>query len=445
MDPLTERELEVVKLVADGAANKQIAAALFISENTVKAHLKNIFVKLEADSRTKVATIAQRNGWVIAPLDPAQSAPLQASPDAGPHAGSAASPEARPGSMPVPAASPGAMMPRQPVPVAPNAEPLPALPRWRRVLSLAALAVIMAGAIFNMQLGRTRAQPTEGEFQTEGAAQGAALAETSTRWFARAPLDAARTRGAAFGLPGGVLLIGGTLNRAASAEVLIYNATSNTWRHGADKPTPLRLAAGALLSGTIYMPGGTDASGAATDRFEAYDPKGDTWRALPALPRRVSGHVVAAYNGRIYVFGGKTSDEVFNDAGFAYDVAGARWSTVPALPTVRSQAAAAVIAGRVYVIGGTDGQREYTTCEYLALDENRWHSCRAMTIARGGLGLAQIGSNLYAIGGGAAGNYIPFNEKYDARADRWQVFETPASRAGVWKNPAVASLPTEFM
>jgi len=63
-EPLTERELEVVKLVADGASNKQIAAALFISENTVKAHLKSIFIKLEAESRAKVAAIAQRSGWV---------------------------------------------------------------------------------------------------------------------------------------------------------------------------------------------------------------------------------------------------------------------------------------------------------------------------------------------------------------------------------------------
>ena len=63
-EPLTERELEVVKLVAEGASNKQIAATLFISENTVKAHLKSIFVKLEAESRAKVAAIAQRNGWV---------------------------------------------------------------------------------------------------------------------------------------------------------------------------------------------------------------------------------------------------------------------------------------------------------------------------------------------------------------------------------------------
>jgi hypothetical protein len=58
--------------------------------------------------------------------------------------------------------------------------------------------------------------------------------------------------------------------------------------------------------------------------------------------------------------------------------------------------------------------------------------------------LAQVGANLYAIGGGVANNYIPFNERYDVAADRWLPFEIPASRAGVWKNASVASLPAEF-
>ena len=63
-EPLTERELEVVRLLATGVSNKEIAAQLHVSPNTVRVHLRNISTKLEAQSRTEIAMIAVRNGWV---------------------------------------------------------------------------------------------------------------------------------------------------------------------------------------------------------------------------------------------------------------------------------------------------------------------------------------------------------------------------------------------
>jgi DNA-binding NarL/FixJ family response regulator len=63
-DRLTARELEVLRLVTAGRRNKEIAAELGISENTVKYHLRNILEKLHAQSRTEVATFALREGLV---------------------------------------------------------------------------------------------------------------------------------------------------------------------------------------------------------------------------------------------------------------------------------------------------------------------------------------------------------------------------------------------
>ena len=63
-DPLTVRELEVLRLVTAGRRNKEIALELGISENTVKYHLRNILEKLHAQSRTEVATRALREGLV---------------------------------------------------------------------------------------------------------------------------------------------------------------------------------------------------------------------------------------------------------------------------------------------------------------------------------------------------------------------------------------------
>ena len=61
---LTAREQEVLRLVARGCTNFQIAKKLAIAENTVKAHLQNIFAKLKVRSRTEAAIHATQRGWV---------------------------------------------------------------------------------------------------------------------------------------------------------------------------------------------------------------------------------------------------------------------------------------------------------------------------------------------------------------------------------------------
>jgi DNA-binding NarL/FixJ family response regulator len=63
-EPLTDRELEVLQLLAHGKSNKEIGAKLFISEFTVKGHLRSIFTKLNVLSRTEAITSATRRGLV---------------------------------------------------------------------------------------------------------------------------------------------------------------------------------------------------------------------------------------------------------------------------------------------------------------------------------------------------------------------------------------------
>lgn len=61
---LTEREMEVLKLLANGLSNSRIAEQLFISENTVKGHISNILSKLHLADRTQAAAFAWREGIV---------------------------------------------------------------------------------------------------------------------------------------------------------------------------------------------------------------------------------------------------------------------------------------------------------------------------------------------------------------------------------------------
>jgi len=62
--PLTERELEVLKLIVDGHSNESIAQKLYITVGTVKTHVRNILSKLCADDRTQAAVLALRAGLV---------------------------------------------------------------------------------------------------------------------------------------------------------------------------------------------------------------------------------------------------------------------------------------------------------------------------------------------------------------------------------------------
>jgi two-component system NarL family response regulator len=63
-ETLTGRELGVLTLLARGKSNKEIGANLFISETTVKGHLRNIFTKLNVLSRTEAVTVASHRGLV---------------------------------------------------------------------------------------------------------------------------------------------------------------------------------------------------------------------------------------------------------------------------------------------------------------------------------------------------------------------------------------------
>jgi DNA-binding NarL/FixJ family response regulator len=63
-DELSEREIEVLKLIATGTSNKIIASQLSLAETTIKTHVQNILLKLDANDRTHAVTIAIKRGYI---------------------------------------------------------------------------------------------------------------------------------------------------------------------------------------------------------------------------------------------------------------------------------------------------------------------------------------------------------------------------------------------
>ncbi|MBI5028957.1 MAG: response regulator transcription factor [Chloroflexi bacterium] len=64
IEPLTEREMDVLRLAAKGMGNKQIGSALSISDRTVQGHLANIYSKLHVTTRTEAVLFAVRQKWI---------------------------------------------------------------------------------------------------------------------------------------------------------------------------------------------------------------------------------------------------------------------------------------------------------------------------------------------------------------------------------------------
>lgn len=69
VEPLSKRELEVLRWLASGASNREISQLLYITEGTVKKHIYNIFGKLNVHNRTQATLQAQKLG-VISSIEP---------------------------------------------------------------------------------------------------------------------------------------------------------------------------------------------------------------------------------------------------------------------------------------------------------------------------------------------------------------------------------------
>ena len=348
-EPLTERELEVVRLVATGITNKEIAGKLYLSPSTVKVHLANIFTKLDVHSRTELTMLAVRSGWV-------EGATETFTPDVAPL------PLLQTTVQPVVAAvTERTVFVRVPLKVAPNPAPLPALPLWRKIaLGVCGLITLLGLTVPGLQARNNAGDAGDPELAPR---TGELLPGENTRWAQRAPMRAARARANAVAAGGQVYVIGGDSNGGPSAEVAVFLPRSNTWRNAAAKPTAVRNAASASLNGLIYVSGGQRDANTSANVVEVFDPGSGEWRAnAPALPRALSGHIMAALNGRLYVFGGRALDGL-NNQGYMFDPSAQSWTAVAGLPTPRSFAAAATSRGKLYVVGGFDNARESALCE----------------------------------------------------------------------------------
>ena len=424
---LSDREIEVLKLVATGATNQQIARALVISPNTVKVHLRNIFEKLGVQSRTEATMEAVRRGLVMVPG--AVATPGPAADGAASTADAVTDAELAP-------------QPRKPVIVELPVAGRRPVAGWQRVYLLAAFLAVIAITLAPIWWrARSQAPPLSPLSDMGQTPVAPAPRSDVARWTAQAALPEGRSRLALASDGKKLYAIGGETAAGVTDQVTIYDPRSNGWLPGPRKPTAVSNVAAIFLNDRIYVPGGTTASGGATNVFERYDPSTETWEARASLPISLTAYGLAALGDKIYLFGGWDGKR-YRAETYVYDPAKDAWAGAAPMPDPRAFMGAAAAKDSIYVVGGYDGKREVASVlRYDPAGEGAaagpWSFRAPLSQPRGGLGATAIGNRLYVVGGGWETS-LAFNEQYDIGVDAWSRIATPL--VGQWRNLGVAAL-----
>lgn len=414
---LSERENEILKLVATGASNKDISRQLAISENTTKVHLRNIFAKLGVASRTEATLYAIREGLVIHPA---------ATPALAQNASDSAS---------VTASSP---MPEilAPAPIAPAARAANPWQRWAIIGAVAIALVVVTSIAFSFQQ-----QPP-----IASASPAPAIASATTRWKARAAMPTARANLAVAAFDNKIYAIGGEGGERASAANERYDPATDAWEQLAPKPTAVSEVGAAAIRGRVYVPGGKLENGQVTNALEAYDPNTNEWQARAAMPIGLSAYALAVHEGKLYVFGGWDGTR-FIASVYEYDPEADAWRARAAMPTARGFAGAVIAGGKIFVLGGFDGKQALAVNEQYTPDrddgsQNPWTPRRALPSPRYAMGAASIADFIYVIGGKGNEAATPNSMQYLYQSDTWNVFESAVPQ--VWSNAGLAAMQTNL-
>jgi DNA-binding CsgD family transcriptional regulator/N-acetylneuraminic acid mutarotase len=393
---LSEREREILRLVSTGASNKEIALSLSISTNTVKVHLRNIFAKIGASSRTEAAMYAVNAGWVEKPSKVIEE---------------------------------DTQLDEQ---VVLRGEPFPHIKKtvspiriWGSVAGVLFLLLTLVTAYFLIRSKQNQAVPDE---------------NVPAAWEHLAPLPEARYDLAAVAYDGFIYAISGKTKDGSTRAVERYDLKTNLWSKAADKPTPVYEAAAAVLGGKVYVPGGRLADGKVTDILDIFDPERNVWLQGAKLPQAVSAYALIPFEGRLYLFGGWDGSRYFAST-FVYDPARDAWSESYPMPTSRAYLSAAVSGRKIFVIGGKNERGNLDVNEVFAPDlisarKESWKISQPLPLKSSAWKVISLADLVYACGEIQSESNRGYGILvYVGQNDNWQLISSqpdqPAQQAGL--------------
>ena len=408
------REMDVLRCVADGLANKAIGDALSISPHTVKVHLRNIYTKLGVSSRTEAVTSAIQRGFLN----------ISAEPDP----------------KPVPALEP------VPEPIA-APDPLPAAPatqkKSRRGLWMALSALLVLLVVLGVWRARLEKDGDVVDVSAELSTPFESVA-LSNQWRTERPLPVPISHGVLASVGLRLYQIGGEREGEVLDSVLVYDSAETLWKLMSPKPTAVADSSAAVLADQIYVVGGRLPSGEATATLEVYSPSNDAWRSAASLPQALYGASIVEESGHLYVIGGTDGKRYFKQI-YQYEPNSDSWTPFAELEGAAAFTAAGVVDGKIVIAGGTDGENDLDDCRYYDLNAADWGVCPDLLLARSGISAVVLLNRLYLFGGGEK-NDVDYAEVLDLDAESWKIVNVPM-RADwpQWSYFGVAAIETNLI
>jgi DNA-binding CsgD family transcriptional regulator len=375
---LSERELELLELVATGASNKEISQQLQISVNTVKVHMRNIFTKLEVSSRTEAAMWAVQNGVVEAGVqgdretEPEEPAEVEAG-----GVGKGGSVAA-----------------------------------WFTWVPLRQRFWILgAGSVLLVIIGFGISQIAQSVQEPDLTADVISASEfEESRWKQLADMPTARAGFAAAVFDNHIYAIAGHGTSGVLGVVERYDPLKEIWETLNPKPVPVVDVKAGVIGGLIYVPGGRLNNNNVTNILEIFNPNEGVWTQGTPLPKPISAYGLATFEGKMYVFGGWNGKE-YTDSVFMYDPDLNIWTDRTPMPSVLASVDAVVVNDFIYVIGGKNWDQVVSINEVYSpisdsAGENPWSSAAPLPQGWQAFGVVNVAENIFVLSSNTKNNLL---------------------------------------
>lgn len=412
---LSKRELEVLGEAAKGLSNQEIADSLIISLNTVRVHMRNIFKKLDVQSRTEATMRGIQEGWIAVDA-PGNTTDEEAETDAEDDAST------------------------QLVQFEPASLPTLSVKHYLyfSFAIIVGLLILSIPVVFKPLLQRPVYNP--GIIETDDdqdVAQTSSNLSQSKQWQTIAQMPVPRSRMATVAYEGQLYVIGGTTEDGPTNLVQVFDPISSTWQDLASLENAMTNIQAVVLNDKIYVPGGCSEDETSTS-MAVYDPETNSWTKAKALPQPLCAYAASVHNEKLFLIGGWNGQEFVNTV-YAYNPHEDNWDTLSAYPLALGFAGAVSIEDKLYVVGGYDGTNEYNDVNFFDFEQNTWLAGPSLLAPRGGVGLVKVRNDVYALGGGwMESNFIDNAERLSPPYNAWTPIEAPY--IGRWRNLALTNM-----